>query len=197
MNGHTTDAQHLALIAVACGQLKKENEDLKKELAQQKKTCEQLENDANQLNIKVEKLTSTCAHSTTQTLEIPAGSNYPMLPISITEDSDVAHFFTDECHGHLMSIKAVRLTSLSYKLLLAYHGGKTSWSFPHISAKYGDTTVTLLDNFKIFFVFKSPHDVLQKDLIALPPPPPGVLVTDITLKTRTLTEPEFLIFKQL
>ena len=195
MSAHTTDAKHLALLAVACGQLKKENEDLKREVEQQKKTCEQLENDANQLNIKVEKLASTCVDSTTQTFEIPAGSTYPILPISITKDSNVTHFFTDEYREHLMSIKAVRLNSLSYKLLLAYHGGKTFWSLPHISAKYGDTTVTLLDNTKALILFKSPHGVLQEDSIALPPPPPGVLVTDIILKTYTPL-PEFFIFKQ-
>ena len=194
MEAHTTDAKHMALLAVACGQLKKENEDLKKEVAQQKKTCEQLENDANQLNIKVEKLTSTFTHSTTQALEIPDGSTYPILPISITKDNGVTHFYVD---GHLMSIKAVKLSYFSYKLLLAYHGEKALWSsLPQISAKYGETTVTILDGTKAFFLFKSSHDVLQKDSIALPPPPPGVLVKDITLKTHTLAVPVFHIFKQ-
>ena len=65
---HTTDTKHMMLLAVACGELKKENEALKI-------TCDQLKEDL--LMIKTDIIL------------------YPTLPIIVTREREIVHFYTE------------------------------------------------------------------------------------------------------
>ena len=70
---HTTDTKHMMILAVACGELKKENEALKKESAY-----------------------------TRDLLGVVAADTHPTLPITVTRGREVVHFYT-EVGGYHMS----------------------------------------------------------------------------------------------
>ena len=86
---HSTDTKHMMLLAVACGELKKENETLKKENAY-----------------------------TRDLLRVIAADTHPTLPITVTCQREVVHFYT-EVGGYHMSAAYV-----SHTMYLALHRGK-------------------------------------------------------------------------
>ena len=94
---HTADTKHMTLLAVACGQLKKENEQIKKE--NEKK------------NAQMFSYLGVINHDT-----------YPILPVTINKSRDIVHFYT-EVGGHHMSAVLVRSME-KYKIHLAFHEGK-------------------------------------------------------------------------
>ena len=100
---HTTDNKHMMILAVACGELKKENEALKK-------ICDQLE---------MENETLKKEHSYTRDLlGVVAIDTHPILPIIVTNEREVVHFYT-EVGGYHMSAAYV-----SHTMYLALHRGK-------------------------------------------------------------------------
>ena len=114
---HTADTKHMMILAVACGELKKENEAFKK-------TCDQLE---------MENETLKKEHSYTRDLlGVVATDTHPTLPITITvtfesvlslfvtvtRERKVVHFYT-EVGGYHMSAGF-----MSHTIYLALHEGK-------------------------------------------------------------------------
>ena len=100
---HTTDTKHMMLLAVACGELKKENETLKK-------TC-------NQLKKEDETLKKEHAY-THDLLGVVAADTHPILPITVTCEEEVVHFYT-KVGGYHMSAGL-----MSDTIYLAFHEGK-------------------------------------------------------------------------
>ena len=101
---HTTDTKHMMLLAVACGELKKENETLKK-------TC-------NQLKKEDETLKKEHAY-TRDLLGVIAADTLPItLPITVTREREVVRFYT-EVGGYHMSA-----AFMSDTIYLAFHEGK-------------------------------------------------------------------------
>ena len=91
---HTADTKHMTLLAVACGQLKKDVEILKYENA-------------------------TLKHHVHNAV---ADNLYPLLPIHITAESAVVHFYTGPCGRH-MSARIIEGGIFETFMLLAFHEG--------------------------------------------------------------------------
>ena len=98
---HTADTKHMTLLAVACKQLKEENEQMKKE------------------SEKMKKMENAQMFSY---LGVINRDTYPFLPVTIRSRDDVVHFYT-EVGGHHMSAVLVRSMEKN-KLYLAFHEGK-------------------------------------------------------------------------
>ena len=160
---HTTDTKHMMILAVACGELKKENEKVKQEMAsvrgELKKEIKELK-DENKI-LKQELLRASSHH---------------LLPIEIklkhpSYESEVIHFYTSQ-QGHHMSAKL--LCTFDYfigvncnpcALLLAIHEGmfdkcKPS-KLPKIFAKYKDKVIPLLEDTEAAYEFVH-SDTLNK-----------------------------------
>ena len=119
---HTTDTKHMMILAVACGELKKENETLKKTCDQLKKEDEALQKACDQLKKEDETLKKTCdtlqktcdqvkeedetlkkEHAYTRDLlVVVAADTLPILPITVTCEEKIVHFYT-EIGGYHMS----------------------------------------------------------------------------------------------
>ena len=147
---HTTDTKHMMILAVACGELKKENEKVKQEMAtvrgELKEEIKELKDENKKLK---QELTS-----------------YHLLPIEIKLkyppcESEVIHFYTSQ-RGHHMSAKLLYIfTPFSlnpiYTLLLAIHEGifdkcKPS-KLPKIFAKYEDKVIPLIEDTEATYEF--------------------------------------------
>ena len=114
---HTADTKHMTLLAVACGQLKKENEQIKEEVVTLKSET---------LNI----------HNAI------ADDPYPLLPIDITKGSEAVHFYTGACGRH-MSAKIMthgnRINHFSF-ILFAFHEGQFDRFLPKLPKIFGKFT---------------------------------------------------------
>ena len=150
---HTTDTKHMMLLAVACGELKKENETLKE-------TCDQLKKE----NVYIHKLFSVVNADT-----------HPLLPITVTREGEIVHFYT-EVGGYHMSA-----AFMSRMIYLAFHEGKFDRIIKHTSYpqiyfdKDDDTTYP----FEIKSCTKIPDDALVSFVISskksTTPPVPGII----------------------
>uniref|UniRef100_A0A1X7T864 TRAF-type domain-containing protein n=1 Tax=Amphimedon queenslandica TaxID=400682 RepID=A0A1X7T864_AMPQE len=120
---HTADTKHMTLLAVACGQLKKENEQIKEEM---KKEIEKLKEE----NEKIKVINA----QTVSRLKVINYDSHPILPVTVNKRGDVVHFYT-ELGGHHMSA-----AFLEPRLYLAFHVGKfdklRAFSQPKILFKY-------------------------------------------------------------
>ena len=116
---HTTDTKHMMLLAVACGELKKENETLHKTCNQLKKEDEALQKACDQLKKEDETLKKEHAY-THDLLVAVAADTHPILPITVTRENEVVHFYT-EVGGYHMS---AAYTPHPYIIYLAFHDGK-------------------------------------------------------------------------
>ena len=135
---HTADTKHMTLLAVACGQLKKENEQIKEENEK----------------IKEEVIKLKC-----ETLNIHnaiADDSYPLLPVDVTQGRAV-HFYTSACGRH-MSARVMR-----WNVLLAFHEGKFDKfnpKLPKIFAKYEGEDTPLIEDTEATYQ-QLPHDILN------------------------------------
>uniref|UniRef100_A0A1X7T7R6 Uncharacterized protein n=1 Tax=Amphimedon queenslandica TaxID=400682 RepID=A0A1X7T7R6_AMPQE len=101
----------MTLLAVACGQLKKENEQIKKE-------NERIREEMKKIKDYKEKMTTQMFAF----LGVINNHTHPILPVTVSRRDDVVHFYT-ELGGHHMS--AVLMTRpYEAVLLLAFHEGK-------------------------------------------------------------------------
>ena len=121
---HTTDTKHMMILAVACGELKKENitlketcNQLKKEDEALKKNCDTLQKTCDQLKKDDETLEKEHTY-TRDLLGVVAADTHPLLPITVTREGEVVHFYT-EVGGYYMSAGL-----MSHTIYLAFHEGK-------------------------------------------------------------------------
>ena len=98
---HTTDTKHMMILAVACGELKKENEKVKQEMATVreglKKENDKIKEELGEVKEENKRIKANIHH-------VIASNSYQVLPITITPKSGVIHFYTDVC-GHHMSAR--------------------------------------------------------------------------------------------
>ena len=147
---HTTDTKHMMLLAVACGELKKENEQIKA------------------VNTKMENQIFSIHHAI-------ANNMHPILPIIIAVKSGVVHFYTDMCGRH-MSAKLVR-NNLGLTIFLALHKDKFNPNLPKIYAQRGHKTVPLIEDTEASYK-EMPLDTLES-ITENGPVPPGVIKKSI------------------
>ena len=111
---HTTDTKHMMILAVACGELKKENETLQK-------TCDTLQKTCNQLKKEDEALKKENACTCDALVAIATTDTHPLLPITCAVTrGNVVHFYT-ELGGYHMSAGFMSDTNTIY---LAFHEGR-------------------------------------------------------------------------
>ena len=113
---HTADTKHMTLLAVACGQLKKENEKIKEEVVKLK--CETL-------NIH----------------KAIADDSYPLLPVYVTQGRAV-HFYTSACGRH-MSARA--MSWFVFLAFHEGKFDKFKPKLPEIFAKFRNEDIPLID----------------------------------------------------
>uniref|UniRef100_A0A1X7T8K2 RING-type domain-containing protein n=1 Tax=Amphimedon queenslandica TaxID=400682 RepID=A0A1X7T8K2_AMPQE len=139
---HTADTKHMTLLAVACGQLKKENEQIKEENEKIKeemmkeiekikeKTAKEIENlkEENEITEVVHARILSC-------LRVINYDSHPTLPVTVNDYGDPVHFYTELNDHHMSAV------FLHPKLYLAFHDGKfdkvSAFSQPKILVKYG------------------------------------------------------------
>ena len=165
---HTADTKHMTLLAVACGQLKKENEVMKKHV-------KMLQNENTILKDHV--------HNST----VP--DSYPLLPIEIQKkNKGTVHFYTGACGRH-MSARILVLNSIS--LLLAFHEGKFDKynpKIPNIFVKYQQQFLSIMfPPFKVLDDTEATYKLLPDDILdtitSIDDIPPGVISRDIVYVT--------------
>ena len=169
---HTTDSKHMMLLAVACGELKKENEKLKEEnetIKGQMKDVDDVKTE-NQKLLKVNKmLQETCDQLKDHIHRVMDAESYPIMPVTITSDEDVVHFYTGVCGRH-MSAKVIlmkrstgRSWSTTFKVFLVFHEGKYDnfrYKIPKISLHYKGKPFPLLEDTDAFYP-RLPDDTLE------------------------------------
>ena len=153
---HTADTKHMTLLAVACGQLKKENEQIKEENEKMKEEIEKLKKEDARFNYRV--------HSAV------ANDSYPLLPVDVTVGSKAVHFYTSACGQHMsarimrgdvkhITEKVIRKSETSnmastfetrtrkfanFFMLLAFHEVKFKPRLSKIFAKLKDKDIALI-----------------------------------------------------
>ena len=145
---HTADTKHMTLLAVACGQLKKDVEILKNENATLK-----------------HHVHSVVAHN-----------SYPLLPIIIKAEEAAVHFYTGACGRH-MSARIIKGGFFETVMLLAFHEGKFDQYKPKLSkifAKNEYTDAPLIADTEATYE-ELPYDVLDTITSTDDPIPPGVI----------------------
>ena len=148
---HTTDTKHMMILAVACGELKKENEKMQDQIV-------------------------SLHH-------VAANDSYPILPITVTPESGVVHFYSGAC-GHHMSVRLliVNITISTHDvtqnsvLYCAFHSGKFDTfkpNIPQIYAKCGSSIKPLIEDTEATYQ-QAKSDVLE-NVSYFHTTPPGVL----------------------
>ena len=148
---HTADTKHMTLLAVACGQLKKENEQIKV-----------LEGEVEKLNKNVKTLKNENIILKDYILST-AIAEYPLLPVDITEGRGAVHF---ECGRHMsarMMRDDVKKGFVGYFILLAFHERMLDKFNPKLSkifAKYRGKDTPLIEDTEAIYQ-QLPRDILN------------------------------------
>ena len=148
---HTADTKHMTLLAVACGQLKKENEKIKV-----------LEGEVEKLNKNVKTLKNENIILKDYILST-AIAEHPLLPVDITEGRGAVHF---ECGRHMsarMMRDDVKGGFVGYFILLAFHErmlDKFNPKLPNIFAKYRGKDTPLIEDTEAIYK-QLPRDILN------------------------------------
>uniref|UniRef100_A0A1X7T8A3 RING-type domain-containing protein n=1 Tax=Amphimedon queenslandica TaxID=400682 RepID=A0A1X7T8A3_AMPQE len=119
---HTADIKHMTLLAVACGQLKKENEQIKV-----------LKKEVETLRKEMADLKSRPYHE------------YPLLPVDIRQGSEAVHFYTSPCGRH-MSARMMSIGGVFF-VFLAFHEGNFDKFKPKVTkifTKYRSKDIPLI-----------------------------------------------------
>uniref|UniRef100_A0A1X7UIU8 RING-type domain-containing protein n=1 Tax=Amphimedon queenslandica TaxID=400682 RepID=A0A1X7UIU8_AMPQE len=118
---HTADTKHMTLLAVACGQLKKENEEMKKEIRENNDKIKEAKKE-------IEKLRN-----------IPTAS---LLPIDVTVGGEAVHFYTGACGQHMSARLMLGYNELlEYSFILfAFHEGQFDEYLPKSLKIFGKLT---------------------------------------------------------
>ena len=160
---HTADTKHMTLLAVACGQLKKEYQEMKQEMGTLKKEHERMKE-------KTAKEVGTLKQEISDLKSRPC-HEYSLLPVDVTAGSEAVHFYSNACGWHLSARvidgSFVLFTDegvvTDYFVLLAFHEGtfdKLKPKLPKIFAKYKDKDTPLLVDTE-FTYQQSPTDILN------------------------------------
>ena len=155
---HTADTKHMTLLAVACGQLKKENEQIKEE----NEKIKVLEGEVEKLNKNVKILKNENIILKDYILST-AIAEYPLLPVDITEGRGAVHF---ECGRHMsarMMRDDVKKGFVGYFILLAFHERMLDKFNPKLSkifAKYRGKDTPLIEDTEAIYK-QLPHDILN------------------------------------
>ena len=158
---HTADTKHMTLLAVACGQLKKENEQIKEEMTKENKKIKQEVQTLKNENA----ILKDYVHNA-----VTADDSYPLLPVDVTYNiifsSDAVHFYTSACGRHMsarLNNRRNRSTlSGDFFVLLAFHEGKFDKfepKLPKIFAKYRGKDIPLIDTEATYH--QLPYDILN------------------------------------
>ena len=194
---HTTDTKHMMILAVACGELKKENEKVKQETAsvhgelkkENEKVKQEMASVRGELKKEIKELKD---ENKILKQELLRASSHHLLPIEIklkhpSCESEVIHFYTSQ-QGHHMSAKLlctfdyfIGVTCNTYTLLLAIHEGMFDKCKPSklskIFAKYKDKVIPLIEDTEAAYGFVH-SDTLNK-VTSADAVPSGVLKKEL------------------
>ena len=169
---HTADTKHMTLLAVACGQLKKENEQIKKE-NEKIKVLEEENKKLTKEVVKLEKDVEIMNNENTILKDFvlsntKADDSYPLLPVYVIEGRAAVHFYTSAC-GRLMSARLMRggrnvtNRTVDFFILLAFHQGKFDKFKPKLRKMFttftDEDTPLLVDTEATYE--QLPHDILN------------------------------------
>ena len=170
---HTADTKHMTLLAVACGQLKKENEQMKKE---NEKTKEEMTREIATIKEETKEDIKKLTNENTRLKNLLCSSiaDHPILPVDIREKSEPVHFYTSAGGQHMSArIMEVLISRNEFMVvaLLAFHEGKFDIFNPKrhmIFATYNDQEIPLILDTETNYL-KVPHDTLDNiDFTTLP-----------------------------
>lgn len=134
----------------------------------------------NQKLLKVNKtLQETCDQLKDHIHCVMDAESYPIMPVTITSDEDVVHFYTGVCGRHmsakiiLMKRSTGRSLSTTFKVFLVFHEGKYDnfrYKIPKISLHYKSEAFPLLEDTDAFYPRLSDDtlDDLTKHSLHLP-----------------------------
>ena len=166
---HTTDTKHMMILAVACGELKKENEKVKQEMAS---ACEELKKengkvkqDMGELKRKIKevkdenrKLKVELGEMDAQIYSLHSATKLELqtLPVSLQVESrfsssEVVHFYTEK-YGHHFSARLFQIrSSRQWYLALVFHHGiydKYKLPEPQVFVSGGGDNIPLIEDTK-------------------------------------------------
>ena len=197
---HTADTKHMALLAIACGQLKKENEVMKREMKKEVKALKEENEQIKKENEKIKKHVEMLVLHTAlkdQVYNATVHDSYPLLPIGIRkENKGAVHFYTG-AYGRHMSARIIRKGTTLHDavLLLAFHEGefdKYNPKLPNIFVKYQHQPFPgMFVPFKVLDDTEAtdkllPYDVLNAITSTDGPLPPGVITKNIFFASITI-----------
>ena len=159
---HTADTKHMTLLAVACGQLKKENEQIKEENEQIKEENEQIKKEIVIENEKIKQEVQTLKNENAILKDfvhnaVTVDDSYPLLPVDVTEGREAVHFYTSACGRHM----SARIMSMN--VVLAFHEGKFDKfkpKLPKIFTKYEGKDIPLIEDTEATYK-QLPRDILN------------------------------------
>ena len=182
---HTTDTKHMMILAVACGELKKENEKVKQEMATVRG---ELKEEIKELKDENKILKQ----------ELFRASSHHLLPIEIklkhpSRESEVIHFYTSQ-EGYHMSAKLLHIHTFdhfvwlhrnTYTLLLAIHEGMFDKckqpKLPKIFAQHEDDVTLLIEDTEAT-TYKLVHSDTLNEVTSTDAVPSGVLKKELKTK---------------
>uniref|UniRef100_A0A1X7SYF0 TRAF-type domain-containing protein n=1 Tax=Amphimedon queenslandica TaxID=400682 RepID=A0A1X7SYF0_AMPQE len=152
---HTADTKHMTLLAVACGQLKKENEQIEEAVDKLKSENERVTKEVETLKIE-NALLKDYVHNA-----VIGDDSYPLLPVDVPKESEAVHFYTSVCGRHM----SARLMDdgEDYFALLAFHEGKFDKfkpKLPKVFTKYDGKDIPLIKDTEATYE-KLPADILN------------------------------------
>ena len=161
---HTADTKHMTLLAVACGQLKKENEQIKQENGEIKKENGEMKNEIKAIKEENDTIVEEVTILKKNVHYAIADDSYPLLPTFIDVGGEAVHFYTSACGQH-MSARIIA-TKDNYFMLLAFHKGKFDKfnpKIPKLKYEFKDTPITLLEGTEA--IYEESHDVLNSVVV--------------------------------
>ena len=177
---HTFDSKHMILVAAACKEVQKSLFMLKEENASMKEELKDLRKE----NVEIKKNLQEKDDHVRSICHIVIKEK--MLPIEITPESGVVHFYSGVCGQH-MSVRAeislnesFKGTSCICRLFFAFHKGVfDQFKLKHrkVFAQYEDKVVLLVDDTETTFKQSDP-EILDK-FTSHGPVPQGVLTKEI------------------
>ena len=157
---HNNDSQleHMSLLAKECGELKKENEKLKKATGSIEHKCDDLKRENKELKQKMIHIHHTVF-----------GNTYPILPVHVPLNGQELHFYS-EPFGHHMSASVFAYTLDDFFVDFKVYEEK--FHQPKVSiviAKIDGVTITLTTDDDISEEFDSiANDAIQNFILQVP-----------------------------
>ena len=171
---HTADTKHMTLLAVACGQLKKENEQIKEEMTKEKK---EMSDKIKTMTREVEKL-----RKENKDLKYRPCHEYPLLPVDVKLRGEAVHFYTGACGWHMSARMMSDNCYARNYIMLAFHEGKFDKLKPRLPKIFAGEDAPLIVGTEAANYQQLPHDILnsirwqQYDTTV----PPGVIKIELS-----------------